>query len=1230
MRPRTDFRAFSGESGSLAFVRMRFTLCLAWLAAFSVLAQSPRGYYRQPALHGDTIVFVAEGDLWRVPVKGGSAQRLTSHPGTESWPAICPDGTTLAFVAEYEGPTEIYTMPLNGGAPTRHTFDAADGRVAGWTPDGRVLYRTTKFSTLPNSQLVSLDPKTGERRVLPLAQASEGVFGADGKTLFFTRLPKQSSSTKRYEGGWIENLWRFREGDAEAEPLVRDFKGTSRNPMWWRDRVHFISDRDGVMNLWSMKPDGTDLKQLTKHTGFDVATASLHNGRIAYSRAGDLHVLDLGNGREAQLAVTLASDFDQKREKWVKKPLEYLTSAHLSPTGDRLVLTARGQVFVAPLEAGRFIEVPRKADVRYREARFLPDGRSLLVQSDESGEIEFWKLPANGLAAPTALTTNGTVFRYAGLPSPDGKRLAWGDKDWKLWVHDFDTGLTTPVAEGRTDDLTDFAWSPDSRWLAYVQAAANGYPQIHLFNVTDGTRATVTSDRVDSYSPAWSPDGKWLYFLSDRELRSLVGSPWGQRQPEPHFTETTKLFAVALKPGLRSPFLPKEEGNSEDAKPAKEEKRDEPELRSSRREEAHTSNSEFETRSSRFELTRPHPGPLPRGEGESAPPHSAFNSRQSALSDSAFAEANQDLKPDGADNSRPVIQTAGSAASPSPGGEGWGEGGRPSIHSAEPAQAATNAPTAKATAAADAKTNRPPASVVVDIDLDGLASRLVELPVPAGNYSRLEATAKHLLWVARDTGFGAKSHLRQLEITHKDPKPKTLVEELGSYELSGDGKKLLVRKGDNFFVIASDAGAPAKLDDKFDLGGWTFALTPREEWRQIFTESWRMLRDYFYDRGMHGLDWRGVHAKYLPLVDRVSERNELNEIIAEMVGELSTLHIYVRYGDDRDGPDQIKPASLGATFSRNDAAGGWRVAHIFETDPEYPNELSPLRRPGVDVKAGDVITAINGRATLSVPQLDQLLRNQAGKPVLLDVKPGGTNAVRQLTVKPVSTEADAELRYDEWEFTRRRRVDELGTNRLGYVHLRAMGAENMAEWAREYYPVFNREGLIIDVRHNRGGNIDSWILNRLLRKAWFFWQPRVGDAYWNMQQAFRGHVVVLCNERTASDGEAFAEGFRRLGLGKVIGTRTWGGEIWLSSRRWLVDSGMATAAEIGVYGPEGSWLIEGHGVDPDLVVDNLPHATFNGRDAQLEAAVKHLQELIAKDPRPVPPTPKYPDKRLPK
>lgn len=1083
------------------------------------LGAGPAGYYRFPTLHGDTIVFTSEGDLWRVSVKGGPAQRLTTHPGMESHAAISSDGSTLAFSAAYEGPTEVYTMPLDGGLPARQTFEGETALVVSWTPEGGVLYRTAAFSTLPGAQLASIHPTTGEHRLLPLAQASEGVFDPAQNILFFTRLPKQGSSTKRYQGGWIENLWRFNPGAVEAVPLSADFNGTSRNPMWWQERLYYVSDRDGTMNLWSMKPDGSSPEQLTRHSEFDVKTASLQGGRIVYSRRGELYLYDLTRKTDEQLAITLTSDFDQQREKWVKRPLDYLTSAHISPTGDRLVLTARGQIFVAPQEAGRFVEVPRRSDVRYREARFLPDGKSLLAMSDETGELEFWRLPANGVGPASPLTTNGTVFRFPGVPSPDGRRLAWGDKDQKFWVFDVTNRTQVLVAESAQEEITDFAWSPDSLWLAYVKAAVNNYPQIHLYGVTNGVRAVLTSDRVDSYSPTWSPDGQWLYFLSDRELRSLVGSPWGARQPEPFFTETTRIFGVALKPDLRWPFAPRDE-----------------------------------------------------------------------------------LQPDANDTKKKPAPSEAKAADP--------DAPKPEASADVEKSSSTNAPAV--------------------VDLDGLATRLYEVPVPAGNYSRLTATAKHLLWQTRDAGFGAKTHLKQLEITSKDPKPKTLVEDLRNYELSGDGKKLLIRKGDAFYIIPSDTASPAKLEDAFDLNAWTFSLVPREEWRQVLTESWRMLRDYFYDRNLHGLDWPGVLKKYLPLADRVSDRSELSDVISEMAGELSALHIYVRFGDLREGPDQIRTASLGARLERDAVDSAWRIGHIYRTDPEYPSQLSPLAAPGLKLQEGARIVQINGQDTRRVAHPEMLLRNQAGKQVLLEVEAGNPATNRTVIVKPITPEQAVNLRYSEWEYTRRQAVERLGSNQIGYVHLRAMGSDNVAEWAREFYPVFNRPGLIIDVRHNRGGNIDSWILGKLLRKAWFYWQPRVGEPTWNMQYAFRGHVVVLCNQHTASDGEAFAEGFRRLGLGKVIGTRTWGGEIWLSASRWLVDGGMASAAEIGVYGPEGAWLIEGHGVDPDIVIDNLPRATFDGRDTQLEAAIQHLQELMLRDPRPVPPPPKHPDKRFPR
>jgi len=1104
-----------------------FLLCLAILPIVTN-AESPHGYYRFPAIHEDTIVFTAEGDLWRVGTKGGVAQRLTTHLGSETSAAISPDGKTIAFSAEYEGPTEIYTMPLAGGLPERQTYHGRVARVVGWTPEGEVLYTTEACSTLPNWQLVAVNPQTGARRVLPLAQAAQGVFERSGEQLFFTRLARQSSSTKRYRGGTAESLWRFAGGDAEAMPLTSDFKGSSRDPMWWRGRVYFSSDRDGVMNLWSMKPDGTDLKQLTKHKDFDLKSPALHDGRVVYQFGADLRLYTISNGRDVALDVRLASDFDQTRERWVKKPLDFLTSAHVSPKGDRLVLTARGQVFVAPVESGRFVELPRKPDVRCRNARFLPDGKSVLALSDESGELEFWQLPANGVGTGQALTTNGTVFRFSGVPSPDGKHIAWADKDRKLWMHELASLQTTLVASSVRDNLDDFAWSPDSQWIAYSDPASNQVQQIHLYRVADASHVSVTSDRVESFNPVWSPDGKWLYFLSDRELRSLTSSPWGPRQPEPYFTEATKIYALALTKDQRWPFTPKNELQVDEAKESKDEKKEE----------------------------TPDKEELPKSE-------------------------------------QPLEET----------GEKLVE----------------------AKSAKEPKEKKPP-TVTVKIDLEDLASRLFEVPVAAGNYSDLKVTTKHLLYVQRDVGFNAKSHLKQLEVTDKDPKPKSLVDDLRSYELTGDGKKLLIRKGDAFHVIAADAAAPAKLEKPVNLGGWSLSVVPREEWRQIYSESWRMLRDFFYDRDLHGVDWLAMRAKYLPLVDRVSDRAELNDVIYELVGELSALHIFVRYGDQREGLEQIRLASLGANLVRDEAVGGWRVERIYRGDPDYPDQLSPLQQPGVEVSAGDVISAVNGRNTLGLSHPELLLRNQAGKQVLLDVKPANGSATRQVIVKPISIEREADLRYDEWELTRRERVEQLGQGQIGYVHLRAMGSSDIAAWARGFFPVFNRQGLIIDVRHNRGGNIDAWILEKLLRRAWFYWQPRVGEPYWNMHYAFRGHAVVICNERTASDGEAFSEGFKRLGLGKVIGTRTWGGEVWLSSQRWLVDSGMATAAEVGVYGPEGEWLIEGHGVDPDIVVDNLPHASFNGSDTQLEAAVKHLQELIAKDPQPVPPVPKYPDK----
>jgi tricorn protease len=1106
------------------------SLLLLLLLPLAATAASPLGYYRFPTLHRDVIVFTAEGDLWRVGLAGGTAQRLTAHPGDESHATFSPDGKTLAFAAEYEGPTEVYTMPIEGGLPVRRTFSGGGVEPVGWTPDGKLLYATGRYATLPDEQLAWLDLATGASELLPLSQASQGVFEPLGETLFFTRLPLNRGSVKRYRGGTVENLWSYTHGQPEAKPLTLDYSGPSRWPLWWNGRVYFVTDRDGTMNLWSMDRDGHDLKQHTQHKGWDVKCPALSEGRIVYQLGADLRLYDVAAGTDVALSITLASDFDHQREKWIKKPLEYVTAAHLAPAGDRVALTARGQVFVVPVGPGRLVEATRRPGVRYRDARFFLDGKGLVALSDESGETEFTRLPANGVGRPEQLTRGGKVLRGEGVPSPDGKWLAWPDKDQQLWVSDLERQQPKLVGESPHWGFFDLAWSPDSRWLAYAVAADNQYHQIWIYRVQEGTKTALTSERVYSHSPAWSPDGKWIYYLSDRHLDSLVPSPWGPRQPEPFFDKLTKIYLVALKPDLRSPFEPPDELHP----PEKDKDKDK-----DKKDEKKTD------------------GPAGKD-------------------DKPAAKEAKDDKKEGADSK-----------------------------------------------AAGSSTNRP---VDVEIDLAGLSGRVWEVPVPPGNYSDLAINDKRLFWIAHDTSPEGKAHLQVLDIGNEEPKPKAFAEDIKGYEMSADGKKLLVHKGENYHVEDAAAAAPAKLEKSLDLKGWTFALQPREEWRQMFIEAWRLERDYFYDRKMHGVDWPATLNHYLPVVDRVTDRAELNDLIGEMVSELAALHIRVVGGDQREGPDQIKPGSLGARLGRDEARGGWRVEHIYLTDPDYPDKLGPLARPGVKVKEGDVIEAINGVSTLSVPHPQTLLRNQAGRQVLLRVRPSAAAAAREVLVKPLGREADAELRYAEWEYTRRLRVEKLGQGQLAYVHLRAMGKSDMAQWTREYYPVHDRKGLIVDVRHNGGGNIDSWILEKLIRKAWFYWQPRVGKPTWNMHYAFRGHLVVLCDEFTGSDGEAFTEGFKRLGLGKVIGKRTWGGEIWLTASNWLVDKGIATSAEIGVYGPEGQWLIENHGVDPDIVVDNPPHATFLGEDAQLQRAIDYLQEEIRLHPVEVPPAPPHPDK----
>ncbi len=1107
-----------------SMARHAVALALCALPALPVLAAGGQlGFYRQPALQGQQAVFVAEGDLWRVGLGGGEATRLTTHPGAESWPAISPDGQWLAFTAQYDGGTELYLMPMAGGVPKRLSWEGGGMRVWGFSPAGEVIY--SGLDGLPGGQLFAVDPKTLNRRTLPVGQASDGALSADGKTLYFTRQGLSSDNARQYRGGAMARLWALPlEGQEEARPLLAEGYN-DRRPMTYRsasgERIAFLSDRDGSVNIWSVDSRGQDLRQHSWHKGWDIRHASLDGQRVIYALGADLYTLDLSSAADSsrKLDIRLGGDFDQQRERWVKKPQDFLTHTAFAPNGERVLLSARGRLATQGVGPLRRAELPQPADGRCKQAEFSADSQQVYAICDFSGEHEIWRFAANGLKAAEPITSGGRTQRTALLPSPDGRWLAHTDKEGRLYLSDLRAQpkpSTRQIAHDKlAAEIGTLSWSPDSRHLAWAQPLREPTrTQIVLYSLAEDKAVPLSSDRFESDSPAFSPDGRWLYFLSKRKL-SLAnpGGPWGDRNTGPFFDRRSQVFALALQPGLRFPFAAKTELDTPEGKP----------------------------------------------------------------------EA--------------------------------------------PAAAASNAkPSAKGESAGDAK---PKAEAKPALVLAGLSERLYQLPLPAGNYRELRTDGKRLWWLEAEGE--RKSSLKTLAIDNQGGNAETVSGDVRDFALSADGKKLMLVRGGgagaapDILIVDAAPKLPAE-QAKFQVqwSDWQIATQPRAEWRQMFADAWRMHRDHFYDKAMHGVDWQAVRAKYEPLVDRVTTRAELAELMAQMVSELGALHSQIGAGDVRNGPEEPGLAGLGARFSR--VPEGWRIEHIYASDPELPAEASPLAATGLGLKAGDVITAVNGRRAAEAPHLAELLRGQAGKQVLLDLRSADSKTLQRVVI-PVAQRRENQLRYNDWRQSRAQAVQQASGGRIGYLHLRAMGTEDIADFVREFYAQIDREGLIIDVRFNNGGNIDSWVLEKLLRRAWAFWQSRSPEGappYANMQQAYRGHLAVLINEQTYSDGETFAEGFKRLGLGPAIGRQTSGAGVWLSDGNRLLDNGIMRAAENGQIDASGRFLIEGVGVVPDIVVDNPPRATFLGGDAQLDAAIAHLRRAMAEKPLQTPKPGAYP------
>lgn len=1073
-------------------------LALAVGVSGSVIAD--QGYYRTPAIHGETIVFASEGDLWRASIAGGIAYRLTTHEEEETSPKISTDGKWLAFTANYDGAVEAYVMPLAGGSPKQISFDGGRVWVRGWTAAGDVLYASQNVSGATPRVLRTVNPDTLDETELPLDGAINGSFAGDGKTLFFSRygMEMNRDNAKLYRGGGMAQLWKFDTSrEREATRLAADFGAPIRSPLWYDGRIYFISDKSGSGNIWSMNERGRDIKQVTNHSGWDVRGLYIQGGKIAYRMGADIYIHDIESNVSNAITLDLVTDDDDSRVRWINKPLDFLTSARFGGGKSRLALTARGKIAVASTGPLRLVDFDVPGTARARNAVVGVLGKWVYAILDQGDFGEIWRYPLSGGAGAEMLTSNADARRWQFYLAPDGKSLIHSDEKERLWLLDLETKENTLI-EQATDGLGDnvfggITFSTDGKLIAYHRGDHRGAVGIYLYDKENAKLEKVTADKYDSYNPAFSSGGDWLYFISDRSFTASPTGPWGDRNMGPRFDKRGKLYALALHPDKRFPFQPADELIAED--------------------------------------------------------------------NSSETEGEKDKSDDDAEQ---------------------------------------------------------PAEMADAVVWDDLKGRLYEIPVPAGNYSGLEAN-ESFLYILDRNGPGPAA-LKSLKITSDKPKLESFSGGVSSFELSPDKKTLFFTKGrngrsGNFYIVKAGAKAPGALADaKVQTRSWKIAVSPTEEWPQLFADAWRMHRDFSFDPNMRGLDWSAIKAKYEPLVSRVGHRAELNDLIGQMTSELGILHSQIGAGDIPQDDETGADASLGAVFEKAD--DNLRIKHIYRSEEGQPSDRSPLAKPGIDAQVGDLLLEINGRQVAHHSDLQMALRERVGEQVLMKLKRGSAEP-HSIIAKPVSMREHTLLRYRDWVETNAAKVRAADGDNIGYLHIRAMGGNDIAAFTRDFFEHWDKDGIVIDVRGNRGGNIDSWLIQTFLRKVWSFWNFNGRTLpYGNMQQTFRGHVVVLVNQSTYSDGETFAAGMKSLGLAPLIGTRTAGAGIWLSDRNRLADGGIARIAESAQFGMDGSWLFEGHGVTPTIDVENPPLATYRGSDLQLETALKYLQNKIKSEPIP--------------
>ncbi len=1066
-------------------MRPLYPLLLA-LATHTALADSPTRLLRFPDIHNDRVVFVYGGDIYTAPLVGGTASRLTSHAGQELYPKFSPDGSQIAFSAEYNGTRQVFVMPAAGGEPRQLTWyndvgpmpprGGTDNRVLDWTPDGRhIVVRMNRVGTGERDGRPYLVPVAGGlEQPMPVPESGGGSMSPDGTRFVYTPIDRDFRNFKRYRGGRAQDIWTFDLRDNSAQRLT-DHRATDHQPMWLGDTIYFVSDRERTLNLYAMPEAGGEPRRLTDFSEFDVLWPSAGPGGIVFENGGSIWHYDPATAQRREIEIRVANDLPETMPKYIAAQ-KFVESFDIAPGGERIVVGARGEIFSVPAKHGEVRNLSMTPAAREMNVTWSPDGRWIAYLSDASGEYELYVRAQDGSSAPRRITTDGDIWRLAPVWSPDSSRIAISDKHNRLQIVDVASGAVTDVDTATISPIGEYTWSPDSRWLAYAKSGANGNDSIWLYSVDSRTTRQLTQDETSESSPAFDPQGRYLYFLSNRDY-NLAFSAYEFNYL---YQNATRVYAATL--AADGPALLRPKSDEVDAA--------------------------------------------------------------------------------------------------SGGADGNGKNGK--------------------NGKADASAAR------LRVDLPGFDRRVIALNAPAGNYAGLSANADGVFFVSMPSG-GGRGELQYLGLDADKPEAVAAVT---GYALSNNGKKLLLRRGEDFAIV--DAKPKADFDaGKLKLDGLQLRIEPRQEWQQMFVDGWRTLRDWFYEPGMHGQDWNAIRARYEPLVAHVATRADLDYLLHEIGGEVNSGHVYVEAGD-QTRVERRAGGLLGADL-QPDASGYWRVARIMPGENWDPQRRSPLTEPGVDVAEGELLLAIDGVSTRGVDNIYRLLENKADKVVALSVaaRPDPA-AARSVRVRTIGTERH--LRYLDWVQARRRRVEELSGGRIGYLHVPNTAIEGNRELFAGMVAYNAREALIVDDRYNGGGFIPDRMIELLARTPLSYWKYRGVEPRATPLLSHLGPKVMLTNGTSSSGGDALPFYFRKLGLGTLIGTRTWGGLIGISANPRLADGGALLAASFRFMDTDGRWAVENEGVMPDIEVIDRPDQLAAGIDPSLEAAVAHLLAELEKNP----------------